>query len=206
MDVTTNRAFSTADFKISDLPGQKAGEAGALAEKRSCDLKALSLSQRRAANEPKPHSASDLLLLLRIAIRRPAPRSDIIEPLHALCRKPHPHTRQTRRNPRPRSRLARSVRFMRTEFHDFKRESEGPEGVDASEASVRLGRSDRTVKCPGVERLVAMVSIGASTASKPRGWRAMGWTSITDRAARRAERAGGDARRQSRRRVRRATK
>ena len=41
----------------------------ALAEKRSCDLKALSLSQRRVANEPKPHSASDLLLLLRDSCR-----------------------------------------------------------------------------------------------------------------------------------------
>ena len=41
----------------------------ALAEKRSCNLKAFSLSQRRAANEPKPHSASDLLLLLRDSCR-----------------------------------------------------------------------------------------------------------------------------------------
>src|SRR5689334_16968765 len=70
IEVTTKRAFSTADFKISDLPGQKRlVRQEALAEKRSCDLKALSLSQRRAANEPKPHSASYLLLLLRDSCR-----------------------------------------------------------------------------------------------------------------------------------------
>jgi hypothetical protein len=70
MDVTTKRAFSTADFKNLGFAWPKRlVRQEALAEKRSCDLKALSLSQRRVANEPKPHSASDLLLLLRDSCR-----------------------------------------------------------------------------------------------------------------------------------------